>query len=94
MPDSRYSFLAIAPLLPLDETLLPQPFLVWDQLIFEKLSALQSRLSSFLPAIQAANETLERERVEGRLAPRNIENVDEDDEQYIEMVSIYQYLPP
>lgn len=51
-------------------------------------SDLKSRLGSFLPAIRAANESLERERAEGRIASWNIEVVDKDVEQYIEMVSV------
>lgn len=44
------------------------------------------RLMKFLPVIQAENETLEQERRAGRLAERNIENVDETGREYIEMV--------
>jgi hypothetical protein len=35
--------------------------------------------------MQAANQRLEEERVEGRLADRDIENVGEDQDRYIEM---------
>lgn len=36
--------------------------------------------------LQAANQTLETDRVEGRLAERDIENVADGEEAYIEMV--------
>lgn len=36
--------------------------------------------------LQAANRTLETDRVEGRLAERDIENVADGEEAYIEMV--------
>lgn len=50
------------------------------------LNALQSRITTFLPMLQAANQTLETDRVEGRLAERDIENVADGEEAYIEMV--------
>lgn len=42
--------------------------------------------------LQAANRTLETDRVEGRLAERDIENVADGEEAYIEMV-IYLFSP-
>lgn len=50
------------------------------------LNALQSRITTLLPMLQAANQTLETDRVEGRLAERDIENVADGEEAYIEMV--------
>ena len=48
-----------------------------------------SRLSTFLPQLSAANESLERELVEagGSADARNIEHVSDDEETYIEMVT-------
>lgn len=46
-----------------------------------------SRLNAFLPAISAANRDLEGEIAAGTIAQRNIENVSEKEEAYIEMVS-------
>ena len=51
---------------------------------------LTHRLATFLPALSAANQELEIERVQGRLSARDIENLDDmegDEEggQYIEM---------
>lgn len=48
-------------------------------------SDLLSRLNAFLPAISAANRDLETEIAAGTIAQRNIENVGEKDEAYIEM---------
>ena len=46
-----------------------------------------SRLSSFMPAMQAANEELETEIAAGTVSRRNIETSDEEcEESYIEMV--------
>lgn len=56
------------------------------------LNALQSRITTFLPMLEAANQTLEIDRVEGRLAERDIENVAEGEEAYIEMV-LYLFSP-
>ncbi|MCJ1349799.1 hypothetical protein MMC31_008040, partial [Peltigera leucophlebia] len=50
-----------------------------------RLNALQSRLTTLLPMLEAGNQTLETDRVEGRLAERDIENVAEGEEAYIEM---------
>lgn len=50
------------------------------------LNALQSRITTLLPMLQAANQTLETDRIEGRLAERDIENVADGEEAYIEMV--------
>ena len=47
--------------------------------------AVLARMSSFLPEMAAANQTLEAERVAGRLEKRRLENV-ADGEGYIEMV--------
>ncbi|KAH0840186.1 hypothetical protein J3R83DRAFT_1181 [Lanmaoa asiatica] len=47
----------------------------------EPPTALLARIKAFLPAISASNETLSRERPEDI----NIENVREDEEEYIEM---------
>ncbi len=62
------------------------------QLTAQNLTELQSRITTFLPILQAANRTLETERAEGNLAERNIENVGEGEEAYIEMVSPYLIL--
>ncbi|KAH0602747.1 uncharacterized protein H6S33_008397 [Morchella sextelata] len=48
-------------------------------------SDLLSRLNAFLPAISAANRDLEGEIAAGTIAQRNIENVSEKEEAYIEM---------
>ncbi|KAL8728819.1 MAG: hypothetical protein Q9166_005136 [cf. Caloplaca sp. 2 TL-2023] len=52
-------------------------------------SALQSRLSTFLPAIRASNAELEHERLAGTLEDRDIENLKEEEgdekQPYIEM---------
>ena len=49
-------------------------------------STLKSRLTSFLPALKKANDTLEHEREAGTLEQRNIENVEDEEEKgYIEM---------
>lgn len=56
------------------------------------LNALQSRITTLLPMLEAANQTLETDRVEGRLAERDIENVAEGEEAYIEMV-LYLFSP-
>lgn len=50
------------------------------------LNALHSRITTLLPMLQAANQTLETDRVEGRLAERDIENLADGEEAYIEMV--------
>ena len=50
-------------------------------------TTLQARLASLIPQLAAANQTLETERSQGRLGERNIENVEEEEEEYIEMVS-------
>lgn len=42
--------------------------------------------------LQAANQSLETDRVEGRLAERDIENVADGEEAYIEMV-LYLFSP-
>lgn len=47
--------------------------------------SLQDRLSAFLPTLAAANRELERERQDGLLDQRDIERLDEEEEQYIEM---------
>ena len=52
----------------------------------QNLGSLQSRLASFLPTLHAANQTLELERAAGKLADRDIENVEGD--AYIEMVRL------
>ncbi|KAL7276117.1 hypothetical protein RUND412_000907 [Rhizina undulata] len=46
---------------------------------------LLARLHSFLPELRASNQQLELEQANGTIADRVIENVGEDDEQYIEM---------
>lgn len=56
------------------------------------LNALQSRITTLLPMLQAANQTLEIDRVEGRLAERDIEKVADGEEAYIEMV-LYLFFP-
>ncbi|KAI5840150.1 hypothetical protein DFP73DRAFT_559003 [Morchella snyderi] len=48
-------------------------------------SDLLSRLNAFLPAISAANRDLEGEIAAGTIAQRDIENVSEKEEAYIEM---------
>ncbi|KAH0550958.1 hypothetical protein GP486_007676 [Trichoglossum hirsutum] len=54
-------------------------------------SSLLSRLTSLLPALEAANAELERDRAAGTLKEKQIENVDEDAEGgYIEMSPIMQ----
>ena len=47
---------------------------------------LLSRLQSFLPQMQAANEVLEKERSAGTLQHRDLENISDEDDQIIEMV--------
>jgi hypothetical protein len=49
-------------------------------------SQMKSRLSSFLPALAKANASLERDLEEGQLEGHFIDQVEEDEEQYIEMV--------
>lgn len=56
------------------------------------LNALQSRITTLLPMLQAANQTLESDREEGRLAERDIENVADGEGAYIEMV-LYSFSP-
>jgi hypothetical protein len=51
-------------------------------------SDLMSRLSSFLPQLRAANEGLEREIVSGNASDVRMDDVQDGDEQYIEMVRI------
>lgn len=51
-----------------------------------------SRLNAFLPAISAANRDLEGEIAAGTIAQRNIENVSEKEEAYIEMVSLHKLI--
>lgn len=47
-------------------------------------------LKDFLPQLKASNEELEAQRKEGTLKKREIEVVDEEeDEQYIEMVCVF-----
>ncbi|KAI9816865.1 MAG: hypothetical protein M1827_001510 [Pycnora praestabilis] len=46
---------------------------------------LASRLASFLPEMAAANASLEDDRAAGRLQDRQLENVENDEEGYIEM---------
>ncbi|KAL0263573.1 hypothetical protein SLS55_002554 [Diplodia seriata] len=48
-------------------------------------SSLGDRLKAFLPQLAAANEELERDRAAGKLAAMSLENVGEDDDNYIEM---------
>ena len=50
-------------------------------------TTLEARLASLLPQLAAANQALESERSQGRLGERNIENVEEEELEYIEMVS-------
>ena len=50
-------------------------------------TTLEARLASLLPQLAAANQALETERSQGRLGERNIEKVEEEEEEYIEMVS-------
>lgn len=52
-------------------------------------SSLLKRLKSFLPEMHEANEELEKERADGTLDKRNIEDCDEG-KQHIEMVSHYE----
>lgn len=47
---------------------------------------IQSRIANLLPALRAANQALEQERANGRLADRDIENLGEEEGEYIEMV--------
>lgn len=47
---------------------------------------LMQRLQSFLPAIEKANQDLEREREDGTLKQRDLENVEDEEAPYIEMV--------
>ncbi|KAF8438234.1 hypothetical protein BGX38DRAFT_913368 [Terfezia claveryi] len=44
-----------------------------------------TRINTFLPELRAANAQLESEIVQGRISERRIEDVGEDEEQYIEM---------
>lgn len=68
-------------------TALSRPQIGDLQSIAPEAAALQSRLSSFLPSLAAANQELEYERREGRLGERDIENLGEDGEgAYIQMV--------
>jgi len=46
---------------------------------------LKSRLKAFIPELKAANQELEKEKVDGSIERRNIEHVDEDEGPYIEM---------
>ena len=48
---------------------------------------LQARLASLIPQLAAANRTLETEREEGILQERDIENLEGEEDEYIEMVS-------
>ena len=54
-----------------------------------------SRLSTFLPQLSAANESLERELAEagGNADARNIEHVSDGEDAYIEMVNLQPFLP-
>ena len=68
-------------------TALPRPQIRDLQSVAPEASALQSRLSTFLPSLAAANQELEYERREGRLGERDIENLGTDGEgAYIQMV--------
>ena len=49
-------------------------------------TTLQGRVAAFIPKISAANKALEADRTAGKLAAKNIEDVEEDEE-HIEMVS-------
>ena len=51
----------------------------------KKSNFLLKRLQAFLPELQNANQVLERDRMEGRLEQRMIENVEEGEERVIEM---------
>ncbi|RPB23767.1 hypothetical protein L211DRAFT_838197 [Terfezia boudieri ATCC MYA-4762] len=48
-------------------------------------SEIFTRINTFLPELRAANAQLESEIVQGRISERRIEDVGEDEEQYIEM---------
>ncbi|MCJ1354096.1 MAG: hypothetical protein MMC33_004083 [Icmadophila ericetorum] len=67
-------------------TALPRPQIADLQSIAPEASSLQSRLSSFIPSLAAANQELEYERREGRIVDRDIENLGNGGEgTYIEM---------
>ena len=55
---------------------------------------LHSRLREFMPRFQAANQALELDRENGTLADRDIENLGDQDDEYIEMVSQHPIKPP
>jgi hypothetical protein len=50
---------------------------------------LLQRLKTFLPALEAANQELEKEKKDGTIERRNIERVEEGEGTYIELVSGY-----
>jgi hypothetical protein len=53
---------------------------------------LLQRLKTFLPALEAANQELEKEKQDGTIERRNIERVEEGDGPFIELVSLH-HLP-
>lgn len=57
-----------------------------SQPINQNYNDIQSRIANLLPALRAANQALEQERANGRLADRDIENLGEEEGEYIEMV--------
>lgn len=87
-PNSELSTITNDPPPPYVASLSPTPHLTTAKLtaLHTGLNALQPRITTLLPMLQVANQTLETDRVEGRLAERDIENVAEGEEAYIEMV--------
>ena len=66
-------------------TIKPEPY-IQRTAVDEVARNLKDRIETFLPKLGAANDQLEVERMEGRLSERQVDNVEESDGRYIEMV--------